>query len=222
MAQAQQAPATQQAFAAPPSSGATGSSTKPNYDIFHNLDLMQSTPARQAITPAASAQSRAPASKPANDPFAALSSLTPRQGSPFPQYQQSTIPPPGRASLDKGPLPQLAQPPRASPISSARNSALVTEDEWTFSSSLPDQSTQEIALVNSSLHIVFHVSKAREADGAIKIKAAVSNNTTTPIADFTLQIAVMKVTHHVPPISSSSVATRLPEFPLPPPFFSKF
>jgi len=105
-------------------------------------------------------------------------------------------------------------------MSSARNSALVTEDEWTFSSSLPDQSTQEIALVHSSLQIVFHVSKAREADGAIKIKAAVSNNTTTPVADFTLQIAVMKVTHHLPPVSSSFVPPRLLECL--PSSFSKF
>lgn len=78
-------------------------------------------------------------------------------------------------------------------MSSARNSALVGEDEWTFSSSLPDQTPHEITLVNSAVNIMFLVSKAREADGAIKIKASISNNTTTPVADFTLQIAVMKV-----------------------------
>jgi len=50
---------------------------------------------------------------------------------------------------------------------------------------------------------MFLVSKAREADGAIKIKASISNNTTTPVADFTLQIAVMKVCcfASLPPIS---------------------
>jgi len=78
-------------------------------------------------------------------------------------------------------------------MSSARNSALVGEDEWTFSSSLPDQTPHEITLVDSAVNILFLVSKAREADGAIKIKASISNNTTTPVADFTLQIAVMKV-----------------------------
>lgn len=192
-----------------PSNGIIGTSSKPNYDIFHNLDLVQQTPAA-SHQPVAAAQQRGPPAKPVNDPFAALSSLAPRQASPFPQYQQSTLPPPSRASIDKGPLAQFGQTSRSSPLSSTRNSALFGEDEWTFSSSLPDQSAHEIILVNSSVNILFHVSKAREADGAMKVKASVSNNTTSPIADFTLQLAVMKVCFQMFSLSPVSFAQLSP------------
>lgn len=124
------------------------------------------------------------------DPFAALAS-TPRQGSPF-QYQQSVKPPaPASAAVDllggdiSGPTSNLAQ--------SSTSATNDDDDEWTFASSVPD-SSKELTVVNSSINVLFNVS--RETDTNLLINSRVSNNTPLPISGLTLQVAASKVSTH--------------------------
>lgn len=132
------------------------------------------------FSPAPAQASRTP------DPFASLTS-TPRQGSPF-QYQQSVKPPaPAAGTVDllggdiSGPTSNLAQ---------SSTSAANDDDEWTFASSVPD-SSKEITVVNSTINVLFNVS--RENDTTLLINSRVSNNTPLPISGLTLQVAASKV-----------------------------
>jgi ADP-ribosylation factor-binding protein GGA len=68
------------------------------------------------------------------------------------------------------------------------------DDEWTFASSVPDTS-KEITVTNSSINVLFNVS--RESDTALLIKSRVSNNTPVPITALTLQVAASKVSDHL-------------------------
>ncbi|KAF3047405.1 hypothetical protein E8E12_003662 [Didymella heteroderae] len=140
---------------------------------------ISSPPPSATFSPAPAQPSRTP------DPFAALTS-TPRGGSPF-QYQQSVKPPaPASAAVDllggdmSGPTSNLAQ---------SSTSAANDDDEWTFASSVPDTS-KEITVVNSSINVLFNVS--RETDTNLLINSRVSNNTPLPISGLTLQVAASK------------------------------
>ncbi|KAF2758277.1 ADP-ribosylation factor-binding protein-like protein GGA1 [Pseudovirgaria hyperparasitica] len=120
----------------------------------------------------------------ASDPFAALTSPSTRQSSPF-QFHQSATPIPQTANsnslldIDTGAALTQTQP----------TPAAGTDDEWTFSSALPDTSS-EIVVTSTSVNITFHVS--RQSDDVILINSRASNNTPQPVSDFTFQLAVTK------------------------------
>jgi ADP-ribosylation factor-binding protein GGA len=142
-------------------------------------------PQRQSPTPSAFSQ---PSVKPAPspDPFAALAA-TPRQGSPF-QYQQSVKPPsaaPATIDLLGGVIPTAS-----SNLAQSSTSAADDEDEWNFASSVPDTS-KELTVTNTSINVLFNVS--RETETNLLIKSKVSNNTSLPIVNLTLQVAASKV-----------------------------
>lgn len=182
---ATEAPPTQQAAPA-----------KPNYDPFGSV----STPHNN---PLVSPSPRPPQQQPSQqqslsaDPFAALSSPTPRQNSPF-QFQQSlkstSSPAPPSSLVDLAGPPQTtpstqAPPPSAAPVAPA---APANDDEWTFSSSLPNQSS-EITVVDSSINVVFEVSRESPGGDVVLVNSRVSNNTAAPINEMTFQLAVTKV-----------------------------
>lgn len=159
-------------------------------DLF-NAGPRSTPPPQQFSSPSPSATFSPGLAQPPRtpDPFAALTS-TPRQGSPF-QYQQSVKPPaPASVAVDllggdiSGPTSNLAQ----SSTSTAND-----DDEWTFASSVPD-SSKEITVVNSSINVLFNVS--RETDTTLLINSRVSNNTPLPISSLTLQVAASKVSIH--------------------------
>lgn len=130
------------------------------------------------------------------DPFASLNTPTPRHASPM-HFQQST----GSGAIDLLGGSSPAPAPAPAPSSSlAQSSSLVDandDDEWTFSSAVPDTS-KELTVVNSSLNIVFNVS--RESDSTLLVKSRISNNTSSPVSGLTFQVAASKVRRH----SSSS------------------
>lgn len=153
-------------------------------DLFSSPQT-QTQPQIKSPTPSAFSQpSVQPARSP--DPFAGLTS-TPRQGSPF-QYQQSVKPPssaPAAVDLLGG---ALSAP--TSNLAQSSTSVANDDDEWTFASSVPDTS-KEIVVTNSSINVLFNVS--RKTDTTILIKSRVSNNTPLAIEGLTLQIAASKV-----------------------------
>jgi hypothetical protein len=140
---------------------------------------ISSPPPSSTFSPGLAQPARTP------DPFAALTS-TPRQGSPF-QYQQSVKPPAASSAT----VDLLGGDVSAPSSNLAQNSTSATDDdEWTFASSVPD-SSKEITVVNSSINVLFNVS--RETDTALLINSRVSNNTPLPISGLTLQVAASKV-----------------------------
>lgn len=137
------------------------------------------------VDPFASLSGGQPASS--ADPFAALKSPSSRQPSPF-QFQQSiSTPPPTQPAVAAA----LVHP--SIPTSLGASAAADTsggDDEWTFASALPDQSS-ELTVTNTSLHVVFNVS--RQPDSHILISTKFSNNTAQPVSELTFQVAVTKV-----------------------------
>ncbi|KAF2466837.1 ADP-ribosylation factor-binding protein-like protein GGA1 [Lindgomyces ingoldianus] len=158
------------------------STPKPNFDLLGGLT--SSGPLSQVPSPPPSAFPQPPPSQPARftpDPFAALASPTPRQASPF-QFQQSIKPQPsGMGAPHPAPSSNLAQ---------ASSMTANDDDEWTFASAVPDTS-KEITVNNTSINVVFHVS--RESETVLLINSRISNNTSMPVTDLTLQVAVSKV-----------------------------
>lgn len=156
-------------------------------DLFASGSRSTPSPQQLSSPPPSATFSPGPAQPPRTpDPFAALTS-TPRQGSPF-QYQQSVKPPaPSSAAVDllggdvSAPTSNLAQ---------SSTSAAIDDDEWTFASSVPE-SSKEITVVNSSINVLFNVS--RETDTVLLINSRISNNTPLPISGLTLQVAASKV-----------------------------
>lgn len=138
-----------------------------------------------------------PATQPSRstpDPFAALTSpgQIPRQASPF-QFQQSVKSSAGTADLLGGGIASAPRP--SSSLAQATTASHDDDDEWTFASAVPD-TTKEITVSNTSVNIVFNIS--RESDTVLLIKSRISNNTPAPVTDLTLQVAVSKVVQILP------------------------
>lgn len=142
-----------------------------------------------------------------SDPFASLAT-PPRQNSPF-QFQQA----PSRSPAPPSQPPAQAQQssgmdllgmgmgngnPAAAPQAQPRVSTS-NDDEWTFSSALPDQPTG-LTVTNSAIKTVFSVSRASESE--MVIQSRISNNTANPIGDLTFQLAVTKVSLSLHPSPS--------------------
>ena len=70
------------------------------------------------------------------------------------------------------------------------------EEEWTFASALPTKPNQ-ITVLNSSIHIVFDITRVQRMGNDILIQSRVSNNAAQHVSDLTFQIAVTKVCHIV-------------------------
>lgn len=171
------------------------SSPKPNLNMFQSTSQSISKPATP-VPPSLQQFQQQPQPLPQKkaDPFAALNTPQ-RQPSPF-QYQQSTskspAPPtaPAPSSSAGGAVDLLGidSAPSAPP---ARPVSANVDDEWTFTSSLPDQPT-DLVVTNSAIKTVF--TSSRSSDGSeIVIQSRISNNTDKEIKDLTFQLAVTKV-----------------------------
>lgn len=129
------------------------------------------------------------------DPFAALNSPAPRQVSPM-QFQQSIKQQPtGSGAIDllgdsTFTAPAPAHPAPTSNLAQSSTAAANDDDEWNFTSAVPDI-TKEITVNNTSINVVFTVS--RETDSVILIRSRISNNTPSPVSDLTFQVAASKV-----------------------------
>lgn len=146
---------------------------QPNYAALSNNDLLGGLSSADPTT------TPQPLSQPAAAPRDAFASLAPasnsaaRTASPF-QFQQS-----------------LAKPAASAPAPAPA----AVDDEWQFSSALPDQA-HEITVVNSAIHVAFLVSRPPGAANEILIRSSISNTTQQAINDLTFQLAVTKVRHY--------------------------
>ncbi|KAL3463176.1 VHS domain-containing protein [Aspergillus heterothallicus] len=171
-----------------------------NFDILGSLSASQ--PPSQSSTPipgfpqAHSAAATSPT--PPADPFASLVSAGPRNPSPLPSATSSSPRPPASSSLldlagaePKGKAPE--------------------EDEWNFTSSLPESSalpsTNRVQVLNSSLKVEFVARRHPQQQQQIHIVARFSNATSQPLNDLHFQVAVEKAyTLHLRPQSGRDIA----------------
>jgi ADP-ribosylation factor-binding protein GGA len=159
--------------APPPQSAST--------DLFGSL----SGPSSHSVTPSPQHQQhqQPPQKKP--DPFAALSNSNSRSGSPF-QFQ-SRAPPPAPAAAPASSNFDLlggAAPTSSAPV------PVADDDEWAFSSALPDQ-PQDLVVTNSAIKTVFAVTRPNNTE--LIVSSRISNSTVQTIEDLTFQLAVTKV-----------------------------
>lgn len=144
-------------------------------DLFGSI----SGPSSHSVTP--SPQTKQQPAQKKIDPFAGLSNSNSRSGSPF-QFQSRAPAPavPASASFDLlgGGAPAASAP------------APVDDDEWAFSSALPDQ-PQDLVVTNSAIKTVFAVTRPNNSE--LIVASRISNTTAQPIEDLTFQLAVTKV-----------------------------
>lgn len=174
---------------------------KPNYDPF--ASLTNSKPSSRSTTPAQSllqSQQAIRPSQPSSDPFAILSSPSPRQPSPFLNAQQSQPP----ASSSSASLFDFASPGHPSapyhPSSSMpqQSNGASADDDWTFSSSLPDDSSNlptsnRLIISTTTITISLELSRPPNNTSVVAILAQFSNNSASTITEYTFQVAVTKV-----------------------------
>ncbi|KXS93935.1 hypothetical protein AC578_7079 [Pseudocercospora eumusae] len=151
---------------------------------YSNLFAAGSQPASKAATPNPSSLQQATHQVKKSDPFAALNT-PPRQGSPA-SFQQapprSPAPPTSSAPVDLLGIGNGTSAPAPAPTAGG-------DDEWEFSSALPDGPTS-ITVTNSGIHTVFDVSRANDSE--LLIKSRISNASHQPVSDLTFQLAVTK------------------------------
>jgi ADP-ribosylation factor-binding protein GGA len=171
-------------------------STAQIVDLFGSSS--NSGSAQQTPSPLPSARAQPPP-QPARtpDPFAALNSPTPRQGSPM-NFQQSVKPP--HVALGTVDLLGGAIPAPTSNLAHSTTAAANDDDEWTFASAVPD-SSKEITVNNTIVNVLFKVS--RESDTVLLIQNHISNNTPQPISNLTFQVAASKVRLESVPMDTS-------------------
>lgn len=156
-----------------------------NNDIFGSLSSFSAPSSKPATpVPTFTNQSQAPV-KPQKklDPFASLGTASGRN-SPFPKSPASAVQPqPSAGGVD---LLSLGN-------NTASNGRPSVDDEWTFSSSLPDHPV-DITVTKSSINTIFTVSRPNDTE--LLVQSKISNNLDQLITDLTFQLAVTKVSLH--------------------------
>ncbi|KAI1947995.1 ARF-binding protein [Ophidiomyces ophidiicola] len=121
------------------------------------------------------------------DPFASLVSSGSRTSSPFRQLQSPKAPSPSSSALlDVG---QPFSPPNLQTTANAP-----ADDEWTFTSSLPEDAlptSNQTQVLNSSINIVFF-SRRIPRENRIQVIVQFSNNSTQAISQVHFQVAIEK------------------------------
>ncbi|TVY80627.1 putative ADP-ribosylation factor-binding protein [Lachnellula suecica] len=150
--------------------------SQPNYSAFSAFG----TAAPKTVTPQpslfqqqqAAALAKAQPQAPPSDPFAALTS----------PIRQSTPQQPQPSMFDFG----NHQPPAPA--------AAADEDEWAFSSALPEglPSSNTIAVSKTNLSISLHAAREPNSPTVITMSLTFSNQTDQPISELTFQAAVTK------------------------------
>ncbi|KAL9528187.1 ADP-ribosylation factor [Sphaerulina musiva] len=146
-------------------------------------------PSSKSATPIPASLQQHQAKK--SDPFASLAT-PPRQASPFQHASHSKA---SSQNLDLLGMGSTSNGSSSSPAPSTSTTSTITptpaavDDEWEFSSALPDQPT-EITVTKSTIHTIFKVSRSNDSE--ILIQSRISNATAQPITDLTFQLAVTK------------------------------
>lgn len=167
---------------------------KPDYSAFSAFSgISQPASARNTPPPSIFQQQQIapkPAQQPMSDPFAALTSPL-RQSTPqFP-------PAPQAASSNLFDFGSPAPAPIPAVAAAAPPAASGDDDEWAFSSALPESNdsplSNNITVSDTSVYILFHASRPSPSDPVINLSVRFSSRVPQPITELTFQVAVTKV-----------------------------
>ncbi|KAK4148804.1 VHS domain-containing protein [Chaetomidium leptoderma] len=153
-----------------------------------------------SVTQSNTAKAQAPASSPSPAPFSNFSSFTSAPGS-----QSATPQPPQRSAFSPPTQPPAADPfaqlaalsptpgTTAPPTAAATND----DDEWSFSSALPQEVPQipkehKAVVSNTSLKIDLMANRPTNTDPFMSLLFAFTNNTAQPVSELHFQLAVTK------------------------------
>ncbi|KAL2787706.1 VHS domain-containing protein [Aspergillus keveii] len=171
-----------------------------NFDILGSLSASQ--PPSQSSTPTPGfpqfQNATATPPPPPADPFASLVSPSPRQPSPLPSAASPSPRPPASSSLlDLAGAELKGKAPE--------------DDEWNFTSSLPESSAlpnqNRVQVLSSSLKVEFVARRHPQQQRQIHIVARFSNGTSQALNDLHFQVAVEKAyTLHLRPQSGREIA----------------
>ncbi|KAI9375421.1 VHS-domain-containing protein [Aspergillus egyptiacus] len=155
----------------------------PNYDILGSLSSSQPPSKSSTPVPGFSQPQVTATPPPPADPFASLVSASPRRASPLPAGSSTSPQPAAPASL----LDLAATAPKAQGAE---------DDEWNFTSSLPESSSlpssNRVEVLNSSLKVEFYARRNPQQQRQIHIVALFSNSTGQPLNELHFQVAVEK------------------------------
>lgn len=171
----------QQSSAKSPKFAAANSSqpgpSPPNYDAFSafNTPAQSRTPQLSLLQQKKQQQQQQVPKEPASDPFSILN--LPGKPVPNPLYNPAS------------------QQKQATNITKASNGASPMDDDWNFSSALPDDMPSKSAIIVSQkgIGIAFQVSRRATNETIIDILARFSNRSSNLITELTFQVAVTKV-----------------------------
>ena len=174
---------------------------KPNYDAFAALSNSQAVPQSSTPTPTLFQQQQQqsaskPQAPPPPDPFGILSSA--------PQTKQSSTFAPYAS-----PAPNPLYNPAAAAQNSNANVAKPTngtsiEDDWNFSSALPEDSlptSSSVVVSQKEVGIVFDVQRRPDEESIVHVLAKFSNKSANAITEYTFQVAVTKASRTIPTLS---------------------
>ena len=103
------------------------------------------------------------------------------------------------------PIPQHNAAASSSISAAQHTNGASADDDWDFSSALPEDnlpSATSLVVSSKEVEIVFDVSRRKTEDAIIDVVAKFSNKSPNPITEYTFQIAVTKVSYlDQPPLS---------------------
>jgi len=95
-------------------------------------------------------------------------------------------------------IPQQKPATSSSTSASQHTNGASADDDWDFSSALPEDnlpSAMSLVVSSKEVEIVFDVSRRKTDDAIIDVIAKFSNKSPNPITEYTFQIAVTKVSY---------------------------
>jgi len=171
-------------------------SSKPNYSAFSGFGISQAIPQTTTSQPSLfqqqqqEQQQQAAATaphQPTSDPFAALAT-PPRQSTP--QQNQASV---SKSIFD---FAKAAPPATTIPPAPAND-----DDEWSFSSALPESnglpSSKSITITDTTINISLHATRKSPSDPIITLNVKFSSKVAQLITELTFQVAVTKVGHRI-------------------------
>lgn len=179
-------------------------SAKPNYNPFSTLTTSHpssrtSTPGPSLIAskPGSASQTSPSPQPPQSDPFAILASPPARPTPPMTNVPSSNLihPSPSPSIFNFAPSVQAGNSTSQASGAPQRSNGATADDDWDFTSALPDEQNQlpainELTLSKTSVTIAFKISRPAESDSVVSILARSSNNTEAVITEYTFQVAV--------------------------------
>lgn len=169
----------------------TGNGLQKNYDILSSLSGSQLNSQSSSPAPVMSQSTKPQPTSLAVDPFASLISSSSRSVSPMVSSNAKT------ASSTSAVIDLLGGGQSSTTTSGVASNAPPADDEWSFASALPAETTlpmtNRVRVLDSSLVVDFEARRKPDEPRTIQIMALFSNKSSQPLSELHFQVAVERV-----------------------------